>query len=69
MSTSWIPVVALDMQRQKNSTNKAIIGLQEQVAMLQKREKHLQSQIDEQDAIARRDSISDRAGEFIASIY
>ncbi|KAM7191481.1 putative vacuolar-sorting protein snf7 protein [Naviculisporaceae sp. PSN 640] len=40
--------------KQKNSPKNAILGLRSQLDMLQKRERHLQSQIDEQDAIARK---------------
>ncbi|KAM7216300.1 putative vacuolar-sorting protein snf7 protein [Rhypophila decipiens] len=40
--------------KQKNSPKNAILGLRSQLDMLQKREKHLQNQIDEQDAIARK---------------
>lgn len=41
-------------QKRKDSPKNAILGLRSQLDMLQKREKHLQSQIDEQDAIARK---------------
>jgi len=40
--------------KQKNNPKNAILGLRAQLDMLQKREKHLQSQIDDQDAIARK---------------
>lgn len=41
-------------QKRKDSPKNAILGLRSQLDMLQKREKHLQSQIDEHDATARR---------------
>ncbi|KAK5992387.1 Vacuolar-sorting protein SNF7 [Cladobotryum mycophilum] len=41
-------------QKRKDSPKNAILGLRSQLDMLQKREKHLQSQIDEQEAIARK---------------
>ncbi|KAK3946029.1 Snf7-domain-containing protein [Diplogelasinospora grovesii] len=40
-------------QKQKNNPKNAILGLRAQLDMLQKREKHLQKQIEEQEAIAR----------------
>lgn len=41
-------------QKRKDSPKNAILGLRSQLDMLQKREKYLQSQIDEQEAIARK---------------
>ncbi|KFH45827.1 Vacuolar-sorting protein-like protein [Hapsidospora chrysogenum ATCC 11550] len=41
-------------QKRKDSPKSAILGLRSQLDMLQKREKYLQSQIDEQDALARK---------------
>ncbi|KAL0465713.1 Snf7 domain-containing protein [Neurospora intermedia] len=41
-------------QKRKDSPKNAILGLRTQLDMLQKRERHLQNQIDEQDAIARK---------------
>lgn len=41
-------------QKRKDSPKNAILGLRSQLDMLQKREKYLQSQIDEQDALARK---------------
>jgi charged multivesicular body protein 4 len=41
-------------QKRKDSPKNAILGLRSQLDMLQKREKFLQSQIDEQDALARK---------------
>ncbi|KAH8671286.1 vacuolar-sorting protein SNF7 [Xylariales sp. PMI_506] len=41
-------------QKKKDSPKNAILGLRSQLDMLQKREKHLMTQMDEQDAIARK---------------
>lgn len=41
-------------QKRKDTPKNAILGLRAQLEMLQKRERHLQTQIDEQDAIARK---------------
>jgi charged multivesicular body protein 4 len=41
-------------QKRKDSPKNAILALRSQLDMLQKREKHLQNQIDEQDALARK---------------
>lgn len=41
-------------QKRKDSPKNAILGLRSQLDMLQKREKHLQNQIDEQDGVARK---------------
>lgn len=40
--------------KQKNNPKNAILALRSQLEMLQKRERHLQNQIDEQDALARK---------------
>jgi len=40
--------------KRKDSPKNAILALRSQLEMLQKREKHLQNQIDEQDALARK---------------
>ncbi|KAF5027381.1 hypothetical protein F66182_513 [Fusarium sp. NRRL 66182] len=41
-------------QKRKDTPKNAILGLRSQLDMLQKRERHLQNQIDEQDALARK---------------
>ncbi|KAF5010856.1 hypothetical protein FDECE_3001 [Fusarium decemcellulare] len=41
-------------QKRKDTPKNAILGLRSQLDMLQKRERHLQGQIDDQDAIARK---------------
>ncbi|KAI9730653.1 MAG: ESCRT-III subunit protein snf7 [Claussenomyces sp. TS43310] len=53
MSGLWGWFGGQSAQSRKASPQNAIIGLRSQLDMLQKREKHLQIQMDEQDAIAR----------------
>lgn len=48
----------------KDSPKNAILGLRSQLEMLQKRERHLQSQMDEQDAIARKNVSTNKNGMF-----
>ncbi|KFY19725.1 hypothetical protein V493_07847 [Pseudogymnoascus sp. VKM F-4281 (FW-2241)] len=47
-------------QSRKDSPKNAILGLRSQLEMLQKRERHLQNQMDEQDAIARKSIASNK---------
>ena len=49
-------------QKKKDSPKNAILGLRSQLDMLQKREKHLQNQMDEQDAIARKNVNTNKNG-------
>lgn len=49
-------------QKRKDSPKNAILGLRSQLDMLQKREKHLQTQMDEQDAIARKNVNANKNG-------
>jgi len=51
--------------KKKDSTKNAILGLRSTLEMLSKREKHLQNQMDEQDAIARKNVSSNKGGECI----
>jgi charged multivesicular body protein 4A/B len=48
--------------KQKDAPKKAILQLRGQLEMLNKREKHLQNQMDEQDAIARKYVSSNKSG-------
>jgi len=48
--------------QKKNSPKNAILGLRSQLDMLQKRERHLQTQIDEQDGIARKNVATNKNG-------
>jgi len=47
--------------KKKDSTKNAILGLRSTLEMLSKREKHLQNQMDEQDAIARKHVSSNKS--------
>lgn len=51
-------------QKQKEAPKKAILQLRGQLEMLNKREKHLQNQMDEQDGLARKYVSSNKAGGF-----
>jgi charged multivesicular body protein 4A/B len=48
--------------KQKNNPKNAILALRSQLEMLQKRERHLQTQIDEQDALARKNVATNKNG-------
>jgi charged multivesicular body protein 4 len=50
--------------KKKDSTKNAILGLRSTLEMLSKREKHLQNQMDEQDAIARKNVSTNKGGKF-----
>jgi len=49
-------------QKRKDTPKNAILGLRAQLDMLQKRERHLQTQIDEQDATARKNVSTNKNG-------
>ena len=49
-------------QQRKDAPKKAILQLRTQLDMLQKREKHLENQMAEQDAIARKNVSSNKTG-------
>jgi charged multivesicular body protein 4 len=49
-------------QKQKEAPKKAILQLRGQLEMLNKREKHLQVQMDEQDALARKYVSTNKTG-------
>jgi charged multivesicular body protein 4A/B len=49
-------------QQKKDAPKKAILQLRSQLDMLSKREKHLQNQMDEQDALARKHVNSNKNG-------
>ena len=49
-------------QKRKDSPKNAILGLRSQLDMLQKRKKHLDSQIDEQNNIARKNVSTNKNG-------
>lgn len=48
--------------KKKDSAKAAILQLRENMEMLTKRERHLQTQIDEQDALARKHVATNKAG-------
>ncbi|KAI1467849.1 Snf7-domain-containing protein [Daldinia caldariorum] len=54
MSGVWAWFGGSAAQKKKDSPKNAILGLRSQLEMLQKREKHLMAQMEEQDAIARK---------------
>ena len=49
-------------QRRKDGPKNAILLLRQQLDMLQKREKHLENQMNEQEAIARKNLATNKAG-------
>ncbi|KAL3424657.1 snf7 family protein [Phlyctema vagabunda] len=54
MSGVWGWFGGQSAQKRKDTPKNAILGLRSQLEMLQKRERHLQNQMDEQDAMARK---------------
>ena len=57
---SWFGGAAA--QKRKDAPKNAILTLREQLDMLQKRERHLESQIADQDAVARKNVNTDKNG-------
>ena len=51
-------------QKRKDAPKKAILDLRQQLEMLQKRERYLQSQMDKQDEVARANVSSNKAGKW-----
>ena len=62
MSGVWGWFGGAAAQKRKDSPKNAILGLRAQLDMLQKREKHLQAQMDEQEAIARKNVNTNKNG-------
>ncbi|KAK6579604.1 hypothetical protein PZA11_007840 [Diplocarpon coronariae] len=60
MSGVWGWFGGQSAQKRKDTPKNAILGLRSQLEMLQKRERHLQNQMDEQDAIARKNVSSNK---------
>jgi charged multivesicular body protein 4 len=54
-------------QTKKEAPKRAILQLRGQLEMLNKREKHLQNQIDEQDALARKHVSTNKQGTFLSA--
>lgn len=52
-------------QQRKDAPKKAILGLRSHLEMLQKREKHLTAQMEEQDAIARKNVTANKNGSLL----
>ena len=67
MSGVWGWFGGQSAQKRKDAPKNAILGLRSQLEMLQKREKHLQNQMDEQDAIARKNVSTNKNGRRIAT--
>lgn len=61
---SWFGGAAA--QKRKDAPKNAILLLREQLDMLQKREKHLENQIAEQDAAARKHVNTNKNGMFLS---
>lgn len=62
MSGVWGWFGGQSAQKKKDSPKNAILGLRSQLDMLQKREKHLQNQMEEQDGIARKNLSTNKNG-------
>jgi charged multivesicular body protein 4 len=62
MSGVWGWFGGQSAQKRKDTPKNAILGLRSQLEMLQKRERHLQNQIDEQDSIARKNVSTNKNG-------
>jgi charged multivesicular body protein 4 len=65
MSGVWGWFGGQGSQKKKDSPKNAILGLRSQLEMLQKRERHLQNQMDEQDAIARKNVSTNKNGMYV----
>ncbi|CAK7209582.1 ESCRT-III subunit protein snf7 [Sporothrix bragantina] len=61
MSNMWGWFGGGAAQKKKDTPKNAILGLRSQLEMLQKREQHLQAQIDQQDAVARKNVTTNKA--------
>ena len=56
-------------QKRKAAPKDAIVALRAHLEMLQKREQHLQNQMDEQEAIARRNVSSNKTGVLLSILF
>jgi charged multivesicular body protein 4 len=59
---SWFGGAAA--QKRKDAPKNAILALREQLDMLQKREKHLENQMAEQEAVAKKNVASNKNGTY-----
>jgi hypothetical protein len=64
MASGWFGGGWFGGQKTRDTPKKAILGLRSQLEMLSKREKHLESQIDDQDNLARKHVSSNKNGMF-----
>jgi charged multivesicular body protein 4 len=64
---SWFGGAAA--QKRKDAPKNAILMLREQLEMLQKREKHLENQMEEQETVARKHVSGNKNGAYIASPF
>ena len=55
-------------QKRKDAPKKAILDLRQQLDMLQKRERHLESQMSQQDKVARENVTSNKTGMLLCRI-
>jgi charged multivesicular body protein 4A/B len=62
MSGVWGWFGGAAAQKRKDSPKNAILGLRSQLEMLQKRQNHLEKQMEEQDAIARKNVNTNKNG-------
>ena len=62
MSGVWGWFGGQSVQKKKDAPKNAILALRSHLDMLQKRERHLQNQMDEQDAIARKNVNTNKNG-------
>ena len=60
----WGNLFGGGQRAQKDTTKNAILGLRGTLDMLNKREKHLQNQMDEQDNIARKNVSSNKGSKY-----
>jgi hypothetical protein len=58
----WGSLFGGNAAKSKDAPKNAILGLRSTLEMLAKREKHLQNQMDEQDAIARKNVNTNKGG-------
>jgi len=61
---SWFGGAAA--QKRKDAPKNAILMLREQLDMLQKRERHLENQMEEQEAIAKKNVAANKTGELLS---
>lgn len=64
---SWFGGAAA--QKRKDAPKNAILMLREQLDMLQKREKHLQNQMEEQESVAKKNIAANKTGELSCPFF